>query len=528
MNLLIVDDQIHVLHGLEKGISWDSLGFKQVFTALNPIEARQIIMNNSIDILLCDIEMPFEDGLSLIRWIRKEKYAMRCILLTSHSDFAYAKEAIQLDITEYVVQPAPYDEIVQTVRKAQTELLAERKQRDLSRMGEKARESRGILVSLALSTFLQNRQSTPYQIVLKRNEGELPGFDSQVCLALIRIVRWNCVDDWKNDTISYGLNNILRECFDAYGQKTALTELTPREYLCLIWGQDGLQSEELLVRQFEFLRSFYAQHFQFEIAVYLESPINATEAPDSLERLRRLHEYNLSQQSMVQTTKKEAEKKEWEYSIPAQVAYSFERLLEQGYPDTAAQQVHDYLDQQAERGDLTPALLCVLYQNIMQALYSASEQTGVDLRKLFDNSAAANATQSLDGMSAFIDFVCQHYTAEPSPADAARMVEQVQAYIEQNLDKELRRDQIADHIHISASYLSRIFKQKTGMALKEYIIERRMHTAQAMLRTTSLPVNLIAVKVGYYNFSQFSQIYKNVIGHSPSAERKTGQGGDTL
>lgn len=64
-------------------------------------------------------------------------------------------------------------------------------------------------------------------------------------------------------------------------------------------------------------------------------------------------------------------------------------------------------------------------------------------------------------------------------------------------------------VHLNPDYLNRMFKKETGLTLKEYVIWQKMQEAQSLLRTTSLPVSLIAAKVGYSNFAHFSTSYKN-------------------
>ena len=76
MNVLIVDDQINVINGVQAGVDWHSLGVEQVFRAYNASEAREVFRQEAVDIMLCDIEMPAEDGLSLFRWALKEGYAV--------------------------------------------------------------------------------------------------------------------------------------------------------------------------------------------------------------------------------------------------------------------------------------------------------------------------------------------------------------------------------------------------------------------------------------------------------------------
>ena len=75
---------------------------------------------------------------------------------------------------------------------------------------------------------------------------------------------------------------------------------------------------------------------------------------------------------------------------------------------------------------------------------------------------------------------------------------------------------------MNADYLSRVFKNETGTSLKEHIIRRKMDAARMLLTTTELPVSVIASKLGYDNFSYFSQVYRRVMGASPTDERKKG------
>ena len=118
MTVLLVDDQISILSGLMSGLDWDALGITSVRTAGNAIQAREILEKERIDVLLCDIEMPGENGLSLLRWARRQGMDFVCIFLTSHADFSYAQESIKLGCFDYVVQPAPYQEIEDALLRA--------------------------------------------------------------------------------------------------------------------------------------------------------------------------------------------------------------------------------------------------------------------------------------------------------------------------------------------------------------------------------------------------------------------------
>ena len=73
INVLIVDDQINVVSGVMFGVHWDRLGISQIYKAYNAYEAKQVLLEKPVDIMLCDIEMPVENGLSLLAWCRKQE-----------------------------------------------------------------------------------------------------------------------------------------------------------------------------------------------------------------------------------------------------------------------------------------------------------------------------------------------------------------------------------------------------------------------------------------------------------------------
>lgn len=118
MNVLIVDDQADVVQGMVSGVRWEACGINGVYTAGSATEARSVITTHTIHIILCDIEMPGENGLELMAWVQANYPETVCIFLTCHADFEYAQQAIRLQCMAYILQPAPYEEIEDTIRAA--------------------------------------------------------------------------------------------------------------------------------------------------------------------------------------------------------------------------------------------------------------------------------------------------------------------------------------------------------------------------------------------------------------------------
>lgn len=118
MKLILVDDEIMMLRMLKKAIDWKKLGIDQVFTALNVEEAKRLFEEYQIDIAVCDIEMPRENGLSLIEWLQYLYPETVNIILTGHADFNYARSAVSLGVYEYLLKPVTYEDISEVIKKA--------------------------------------------------------------------------------------------------------------------------------------------------------------------------------------------------------------------------------------------------------------------------------------------------------------------------------------------------------------------------------------------------------------------------
>ena len=105
MNILIVDDNVATLNTLSSSIDWKELGIREVFTVQTADEALQVFRSRHVDILLCDIEMPGTDGLTLVRRLREEGNEVICLFLTAHAEFDYAQQAIELNSLDYILKP---------------------------------------------------------------------------------------------------------------------------------------------------------------------------------------------------------------------------------------------------------------------------------------------------------------------------------------------------------------------------------------------------------------------------------------
>ena len=119
MNVLIVDDQEDVLNSLKMTFPWEEMHIGQVFSALSAKEARVMMNCAVIDILITDIEMPEENGISLFNWVKEHYPLVEGIFLTAHADFSYALDALSAGAVSYILQPINPEELKKAIRKAE-------------------------------------------------------------------------------------------------------------------------------------------------------------------------------------------------------------------------------------------------------------------------------------------------------------------------------------------------------------------------------------------------------------------------
>lgn len=93
-------------------------------------------------------------------------------------------------------------------------------------------------------------------------------------------------------------------------------------------------------------------------------------------------------------------------------------------------------------------------------------------------------------------------------------------YIEHNYQRNIKISDIAHSVGISRTYLTKCFKKKLKLSPHEYLIDYRMTLAKNLLITTDMPINQIALEVGYEDPLSFSKAFKLFTGVSPKTYRK--------
>lgn len=126
--VLLVDDEEDIRVGISRKMDWEGLGFALVGEAENGQEALELAEQLKPDVVLTDIKMPFMDGLELCRILTQRLPAAKFVVFSGFDEFEYAKQAIRMNVSEYILKPINAPELSEVLRKLKSQLDAERAQ----------------------------------------------------------------------------------------------------------------------------------------------------------------------------------------------------------------------------------------------------------------------------------------------------------------------------------------------------------------------------------------------------------------
>lgn len=118
IKLLIADDEKIIRETISRLIDWKKLGITLIGTAENGLDALNMILDESPQIVMTDIRMPGISGLDLIGQIASLNRGTEFIILSGYGEFSYAKEAMRYGVRHYLLKPCSEAQITEAVLSA--------------------------------------------------------------------------------------------------------------------------------------------------------------------------------------------------------------------------------------------------------------------------------------------------------------------------------------------------------------------------------------------------------------------------
>ncbi|MDF2923055.1 MAG: response regulator [Paenibacillaceae bacterium] len=531
LKLLIVDDEIYVIRALMKSVDFADLGFDQVHQALGVKEAKEILEDDAIDLIICDIEMPGASGLELIEWVNDRYPETETIFLTGHAEFAYAQRAVQLGSFEYLLKPVRTEELIQTVNKAVEKI---REKKDAAGMVETSKKYRSLWErqrAVVVERYWQNLLAgrlVPTEENLR--DVNLP-VDRHACILpiLISIEQWHKEFSLRDeDTLEYALRNAAAELLlgDYAGD---IIKDDNGILFALIYGmQDGLYDRSSVAGACRLFAEACSRYFYCTVSCYIGHAVPFHGLTEVYHRLIELEQENLSNplsiqqldQPAGQSAGQSAGRSRHPHAIPWQ---DWVTLFETGNKSELMKRLDQlFADMQETQADTESA--SALYHALIYMIYHVAHKNGLSVKEwsgLRDRSGELAAIRSIPQLKAWserlLDTAFRYLASQRN--ESSLLIEKTKQYIKANL-KDVTREKAADYIYLNSAYLSRVFKRETGQSIIDFIIGAKMDRAKILLTETNLRIVDICEEIGYENYSHFGQAFKKKVGISPLEYRK--------
>ena len=512
LSVLIVDDDRLMVEKLEESVGWEKCGVGTVLTAGNIRQAKKLLEEAPVDILLSDIEMPQGSGLELLEWVREKKLGTECIFLSSYAYFAYAQKAICLQSFDYLLKPVSSRDLEDV----------------LARLAEKVRRKKGTQEAEDAAQRRQNFwreylfQNAMMPTACQRAEREGDFAPEGACrLALLRLLPGQAFKN-REDVVLHRfiLENITQDFFKGGGSGSLLALIGRSDYeYFLIFDVRGaaLREETLAAYQNCLEKTLHGKSL-----LYLGKEEAQKNAAESRRRLEEMAKEAVPGESGILS------QEDWLCPRQAEEAppwRQWEReLLEAEGMAVAQEHITAYLRGEWERGALTVSVLRRFRRGMVQLLDRCLNARGVLSTQIFDEKEFEaqydRAVYTLTAMEDFVRFTCGRLAGYfHQDTRQERIVQAIRQYIDDHLREELSRRELAGLVFLSEDYVSRLFAQTTGMSIPAYITSRRMQRAEEYLRGSDLSVSKVALEVGYSNFSYFSKSFKDYAGCTPNEFR---------
>lgn len=520
ISVLIVDDEVHCAEGVKCSTDWNTLGVGQVYTAYSMKQAIKVLEENEVNIILTDVEMPKGTGLDLLEWVKEKGMKPVSILLTSYAQFNYAKQAIELGVLEYLLKPVDPKKLYLVFEKAVAKVREERAYQGIHEQAQYWTAGEKDRLRNFWRAVLERKIDANSQTIREQAAKEhFPFHENHLCMPVMFKIHMDVSEgDWISHTepLKEELQNCVfpdwKQVVPAYREDRllAIAELSE--------GMDEYR-RDIMEKCGHFIQNC-REHLNIVFSCYVGKFGEPGELADQYEKLGRADANNVAERSGVYGIELADER--LPYKRPDIEAW-IRRLARKEYDGAIERMDHDLHVMIHER-KIDKGVLEQLCHDFTQAFYGFLEDKNLQAHQLLDDENAVGLYQRrVTTVANFLKWsryvIKKAEAALETTENSQSAVCRVKSYIDNHLDEELNRNQLAGQVFMSVDYLSRLFLQETGCKLSEYITAARMEAAAKLLEETDLTVGEIADKVGYSNLAYFTKVFRERNGSTPALYR---------
>ena len=505
MKVLIVEDEIRIREGIEKLLTRTGRSIEIAGEAENGEEGLELLRKLRPDIVITDIKMPVMDGLEMLSAMVQEGIPARAIVLSAYSEFEYARKAMRLGITEYLLKPIAYGEFLQALENVEEQLAKDRQEKPYQKgtQGEVFHD----LISGRLNPDAALLDYLVYQYGV---EAELP-----MCILCVYIGE---AKDDRSEKVRRFFRHIL-SCYP--GLSFELLDQEIRGCLAgVAYGfQDGHDLEQWL--QMQILEGMPEQ-----IAVGWTQVSGPAALREGFMALYPYLEWNISLDDAVIISYPRITRIQTASCVyPIELESQIRMAVCADDMSRVRDLLKQFRDSFRDGKVYAPKEIKESYVRFFWAVIGIAKEIGrldtgkLDQQELLNRIMNAKMYCELEAAS---DMLLQHIKAESEDESITHLtVKRMQSMIHEFYQTGITLEEIGSRLNMTPEYLGTLFHREVGVTFSTYLKNYRISRAKELLCGTSLKLYEVAEQSGYSDPKYFSKVFREATGLLPTNYRKT-------
>lgn len=526
-HILVVDDEKILLEGMCRLLR-EELADCEIFGCLCASEALLLMEKERMDLAVLDIRMPGLTGLALQEKMGERQPGCRVIFLSGYDDFSYIQQAMRQNSRDYILKMEGDEVVVKAVKRCLKELQEEEEYRIRERnRAFELEKNRRIVRQEWLNRMIYGEEESipgPAQAQSVHGEAEYSKLPD-----IFGMIVGMVTDEGKTPQ-----SQIFAEEKDK--AQAIFKEVMPKDFAAegflsrdgylvwLFWPGERFKSEALSQRKLEQLKErlvpylervqdaayrMLKRHILFAVS---KEGIHKEEAGRVYRMARKLFKWQEWTESGgdVMFVERMPEERKGDFGPREEPAYVY-RLLKHFVETQDKEGCQHYLDARLTEGN--PVLTEQEFYQWAVLLHKLIEmygKPGVEWRDFWEFKREGEMQMYFERL---IDALFSLRHGESQESDP--LILKIHRYIDKHLEEDVSMAAISREMHFNPSYLSRLYKSRTGSSITDYICRKRLELACAMLVGTDMKVRDIARKAGFSSPAYFTQSFTRSFHMSP-------------
>lgn len=526
--ILVVDDEILIRQGIIAQLKFLGYEFEEVSEADNGKSALEITCDKEPDIVITDISMPIMDGLSFIQKAKELKKGTKFILLSGYAEFAYAKQAISLGISEYLLKPVSNSSLKESLDKVFFELERERMiKSDSVHKNILSREKNEYIFEKEFNLLLQNKESGSYPFLTSNYPEFFAETESKELIFVLGIIGIDSESYDKgsfsleeNELLRFSVKNVFNEIKTKSNKIIVNNLLNNNELFILFSSEDEKRLRKEIEKVFLRMQSILEKNMDIILSFGISRPASLI-----TERCKNQAEKALNQRIL--------------YGSANIYFYEDMKIVPmENFPMSEITGLENYVKRK-DKSKIKKAVekifseeflikygidyLHVMWTRILNLLLrNFDNYEEGDIEPILSGFSKIERFENINELRKYLNSMIE--TAIKTNDDKEKSIDEkiseAALYIQNNFYKDISINDIAERYGLNTNYFSSMFKKKMNCSAINFLTELRINAAKEYLKNTDENVADISRKVGYEDTQYFFRVFKKSENITPLMYRK--------